>query len=189
MKHAVEAICMALGLIVQGGCYESQLPLGPSGQTAVDEKLVGGWLQVPDDQNADNPVRLAVIKFNQHEYFAVWRWKKGPDCIVTRAYCTPVDGVNFLNVQNIKDPEAQQREFIFFKYAFSDEGQLILEAVSQKPLLKDRKFDSSEQFRQFVKQHLDDKDLLMKPVRFKRCDQVALDVAIAEKKTAEKKAD
>jgi len=192
MKHAVEAACITLGLVFLGGCYESPLPLGPSGQTAVDEKLIGGWLQVPDRKNAgnaDNPVRLAVIKFNQHEYFAVWRWKKGPDCIVTRAYCTPVDGVNFINVQNIKDPEAGQREFIFFKYAFSDDGQLVLEAISQKPLLKDRKFDSSEQFRQFVKRHLDDKNLLMKPVRFKRSDQVTLDVAITEKKTAEKKAD
>jgi len=92
--------------------------------------------------------------------------------------------VNFINVQNIKDPEAGQREFIFFKYAFSDVGQLVLEAISQKPLLKDRKFSSSEQFRQFVKKHLGNKNLLMKPVRFKRSDQVTLDVAIAGRSPA-----
>ena len=52
MRRPAQAFCIVLGLTILGGCYESTVPLGECGQKAIDDKLVGGWVQVTDGETS-----------------------------------------------------------------------------------------------------------------------------------------
>ena len=104
------------------GCYESKVPMASSDDSVIDESLVGQWKEL--SESAGISADMTVLKFNHNEYYA--RYGDGKSIIHCRAYIVIVDGQAFINAQNIKDSDDNQRTFVFFRYSLADDGFLTL---------------------------------------------------------------
>ena len=182
MRVCALALVSALILCVPG-CYVSGVPLASSEESAIDPALLGGWIEVlgPDEETGEReelPTLLRIGKFNDHEYLACWQRAAGLDSTVARAYSVAVGDARILNVQVVGRDEPHAA-FMFFKYAFPDKGRLVLQMMNGgSPLLKDRKFETPEEFRAFIKKHLADETLFGEPAEFRRAEGLKVRVTI-----------
>jgi hypothetical protein len=163
MRHAIGAVGLGLVFAVMGGCYTSKVPLGDSHESKIEPKLLGDWTGQMDSDT----VRVVVRQFDDHEYYISFAFNDKPAAL-TRAYSVTVGGVPFMNMQNIGAVDENDRIFIFARYEVTPDGELVVRLLNKDPLLGDRQFESSEAFRQFVKEHLDEEQLYTKPVHLKR---------------------
>ncbi|NQT39962.1 MAG: hypothetical protein HQ581_20885 [Planctomycetes bacterium] len=171
MNRAIAGLCLAAATMTLAGCYESKVPLAPSDKSTIDSRLLGCWKSAGGKH--DEVWNLIVLKYSDREYLVSWAEDgKDSEAIVTRAYSSRVGDAHIMNVQNIMDEEDDQRTFIFFRYSFSKDGRLIVRPISEKPLLEDREFESSEKFRELVAKNIDNKKLYMEEtVEFTRCKE------------------
>ncbi len=171
MNRVIAGLCLALGTVTLAGCYESKVPLASSDKSTIDSRLLGSWKSAGGKH--DEVWNLIVLKYSDREYLVSWAEDgKDSEAIVTRAYSSRVGDAHIMNVQNIMDEEKDYRTYVFFRYTFSQEGRLIVRPISEKPLLKGRKFATSEKFREFVAKNLDNKALYMEEtVEFTRREE------------------
>lgn len=195
MRQCALALVSALILCVPG-CYGSDVPLASSEKSTIEPELLGNWFHVvePTDDQAESfipekPTRdqvesfahvtstgaraklfvlLKIMKFNDHEYFACWQEPDDTSLLPVRAYSVTVGETKILNVKSIR-ADVEETVFWFFKYEVTDKGRLVLQMMNGgSPLLKGKKFKTSEEFMAFVKEHLTDETLFGKPVEFTR---------------------
>lgn len=174
MGRILTAVGLGLSVAVLGGCYESKVPLGDSHESKIEPELLGDWSGQVVTKGGDvsvrsEPVRVVVRRLNEHEYFISFAFG-GKPAALTRAYSVEIDGVRFMNFQNIDAVEEKERVFVFARYELTEDGEVVVRFVNKKPLLEGRRFESSDAFRKFVKEHLDDEELYTPSTRLKRVE-------------------
>lgn len=168
MKRLSLLLALTVGFLMVGGCFLSDFPLEDSSQSQVSAGMVGDWVQVDNDK----PLWLVMKKFNEHEYLTAWG-RLGQRATFARAFSSEIDGVDVMNVQDI---QGERRVSMFYKYMLTDNDQLIIYLIKNKPLFEDQKFDTPEQLRAFVTAHIHDEAMYGKPITFQRHEGLKMQI-------------
>ena len=156
-------VLTALGLALLLGCpYESDVPLDPARALPVDERLLGRWEAAPDPSE-EEPLGFRMLKFSDTELLAAFR--KDDETAHLRLFVVEVAGKPILCAQWVDDP-VREREWLFFGYDFSDDGDLAVRPVSDKVIKE--KFTDPAALQAHLAEHIDDPELLEEPMRFVR---------------------
>ncbi|MFB3132933.1 MAG: hypothetical protein ACE10K_10475 [Rhodothermales bacterium] len=156
MKRYRAAHFVLVLFFVLCGCLESEVPLSSSDQSIIDPRLIGRWELIETEED-EGPAGMLVLQFNDHEYYVEYYYERDdgtvefPDTLRFRAYTTPIDGALFANLQCIG---CDERTFIFYRYAVSEDGLLTVRAVEEE-LFKSATVETSEALYAFVKENLD----------------------------------
>ena len=170
MKKRLLIIGAILFLLWTVGCYESKIPLSTNISSKIDPKLVNYWSSVPKQEN-DTKYKLAIFKFNENEYLISWRENQN-ETVITRGYITNIDNIKIMNIQNIETLDKIDRTYLFFKYSIDDKGILKAQILSdENVLLKDKTFNSPEEFRTFIKKNIKHKKLFGELIEFKPIEE------------------
>jgi hypothetical protein len=155
------------------GCYESKYPLSSADTSRIDERLLKGWVEQPQNPG-DKPYRVEICRFSEKEYFVAFSNDNGT-ATIARAFTTMINNVPVLNMQGIESADPKDRTFVFFKYDFAPDGTLQTWMISSdSPLLDKRAFPSRAAFGAYIKKHIHDKRLFGEMQRFKPVDGMHL---------------
>jgi len=109
------------------GCpYESAVPLGSP--EALDPRLLGAWRCAGDP--GDPPASVRFLRFDERQYYVDMEGD-GEEVLRVRAYPARVAGLLILNVQELKEGEADP-PYSFLRYA-TEGAALRLEAMRAEP--------------------------------------------------------
>ncbi len=172
-KIAFVLIFLILNTFISG-CYESELPLSkPSSK--VDLRLINSWVSIPGDKN-DGEILLVFRKFNENEYLIAW--KEGNDeTLITRGFVTRVRNTDIINVQNINSLEKKERTYLFFRYNFKEDGNLVVSIISDDfPGLNNRKFKTSKALKKFVRKNMSKKGFFGEEIAFKVTKEIGIEI-------------
>jgi len=139
-----------LVLLLAACPYSSVWTLGDPAQAPMDSALVGDWNA--QDPESKQVVTITFLPYNAHELVAFSRDADDPHGKVEsyRAFVTVIDGVNFLNMQELGAQAA--RDWTYASYRI-DGKNLSLRFVDDS-LFGSRTFDSSEALREFIRRNL-----------------------------------
>lgn len=168
------------------GCYESEVPLSETPSLKVDNRLIGSWISIPGDSN-EKTIELLLHKFNENEYLAAWKEGDYDEVVLARGFTTRIKNINIINLQGIESIEANKRTFIFIKYGFNDQGNLITNLISDDyPGLKGNKFKTSEAFNKFVGNNISQEGFFSKIIEFKTANEISFSFSHARNNTDKK---
>ncbi len=169
MKVHLRLCLVLLTAFLLGACYESRVPLASSKDSTIDQNLIGKWrgkLKRAVIQD-EVPAELLILQFNHNEYYVKYQVGKSGkvDHHNLRAYIVMVDGVPFINVQNLDSLKEDERTFIFFRYSVSEDSVLTLKMVSDSFVKTN--FRTSDKLYKFIEKNLNNEKLYEKPIQFK----------------------
>ncbi len=139
-----------LALLLAACPYSSEWTLGDPAKAPMDSALVGEWNA--RDPESKQVVTITFLPYNTHELVAFSRDADDPHGKVDsyRAFVTVIDGVSFLNMQELGAQAA--REWSYASYRI--EGKTLSLRFVDDGLFGSRTFDSSEAFREFIRKNL-----------------------------------
>ena len=116
-------------------------------------------------------------KFNENEYLVAWKEGDDDDTVITRGFTTKINNTNIINLQGIKSLEKKDRTYIFSKYDFNEKGNLVVNILSDDyAKLKDKKFESSKEFQDFVQKNIVEKGLFGDRIEFKPTNEISVEI-------------
>lgn len=156
------------------GCYMSKLPLSESPSSKIDTRLIKSWRSIPKN-NKEKKILLVLWKFSEYEYLIAW--KEQNDKILARGFMTKISDANIINLQDIKSLEQNERAYVFFKYNFNTKGNLVVSLLSEDYVnLKDKEFESSKEFREFVQKNLANDGLFDDRIEFEPTNKIGFEI-------------
>lgn len=168
MRPQDAAGLVLFSLSVLCGCEGARVPLASSEGAPMDLRLIGRW-EATGLEDGEDPQRLLVLQFNEHEYYLEYIAEDSdesldlPDTLRFRAYTTPIERALFANVQCI---DCEDRLFLLFRYALSEDGRLTVNVVSEDVYETD--FEASEALYAFIRENKDREALYEQTVTFRR---------------------
>ena len=176
MKKPNLIYLLLIPILIFCRCYESEVPLSKSPSSKVDTKLIRSWVSIPND-NQEKAISLLLRKFNENEYLAVWRQGEDNETVIARGFSTKIKNTNIMNLQNIESLEEDDRTYVFARYDFSENGNLIVNILSDKfNDLKEKEFNSSKDFYKFIKKNISHKGLFEEPITFKPAEDIRIEI-------------
>jgi hypothetical protein len=164
------------------GCYESQFPLSSSDTSRIDERLVKSWIQQTSQKN-DDPYRVVIRKFNEHEYVVAFSDMQDKEAQLVRAFTTMIDSAAVINLQGINSLAPKDRTFLFFKYVITPQGNLRVWMIDKEsPLLRGRTFAAQAELYAFIKKNIHNDTLYREAWEFKPAEGIKLEMSCAETK-------
>lgn len=165
-------------LLLLVGCYESEVPMAQSGQTKINQQMLGDWQFTGGTGHNGQEIKgldllIKIRKFNDHDYFVEWyEEESGPGSKRShtywfRAYAVLVDGISFMNGQFIKQMEKADRRFTYCRYSLSEAGILTLHTLNHD-MLSDQKLDTSKALYAFIRKNVNDDKLYTATIHLKR---------------------
>ncbi|MCK5683748.1 hypothetical protein KAJ27_06490 [bacterium] len=143
-------------LLMQGCPYASTISLEVPGNSTINQALLGEWEY--NQEGIDGIGTLKIYKFNEREYLLEASEKD--ETVFCRVFETLIEGVSFLNIQQI-GPGNEENEFVFTKY-YIQFDKLYLVTLEDN-VLKEQ-FNTSTEFMEFVKSHIDNPELFGKVI-------------------------
>lgn len=132
------------------GCpYESDFPLIPAGEAVIDSALIGEW--EPEEEQDELPGVMSILPFNERELVMVGRERGKEDVGLLRAICSAVDGELFLSVQEVSSKGPKRWALVNYRVV----GDRLFMRIVDEALFSKR-FESSVDLRDFVRDHLSD---------------------------------
>ncbi len=163
----INVLALLFVCIFIAGCYESTVPLSSPKTSKIDKKLVNYWRSIPEEKDEKN-ILLAIFKINENEFLLNWQEGNDGNTIMARGFITKINNTNIINVQNIASLKKNERTYFFFKYTMNNLGNLRVQILSDdSPLLKNKKFKSSEKFYNFIKENISNDKLFGRIIKFK----------------------
>ena len=176
MKKLNFAFLVLIPILFLSGCYESKVSLSKSPSSKVDTRLVRSWISIPND-NKKKAIPLLLRKFNEDEYLAAWKEGEDDGAVIARGFTTKINNTNIINLQNIESLKENDRTYVFFKYDFNEEGNLVVNILSDDYAnLKGKKFKSSKEFSDFVQKNISQKGLFGDSIEFKPTKEVSFEI-------------
>jgi hypothetical protein len=164
------------------GCYESQFSLSSSDTSRIDERLVKSWIQQTSQKN-DDPYRVVIRKFNEHEYVVAFSDMQDKEAQLVRAFTTMIDSAAVINLQGINSLAPKDRTFLFFKYVITPQGNLRVWMIDKEsPLLRGRTFAAQAELYAFIKKNVHNDTLYREAWEFKPAEGIKLEMSSAETK-------
>jgi len=153
-KFFGKCIFLATIVLLLPGCpYYSEVPISRSEVAHIDKGLVRNWLYKNTDQKESGIVTISPFNASELLIIILDKGKCAHDFY--RAFVSVVDGVKFLNVQEIK-PSNEKRSWVLVNYWISS-GELTIRIVEDK-LFKD-KIASSSALMDFLTSNVKNRDL------------------------------
>jgi hypothetical protein len=145
----------ALFLVFLAGCpFETRVPLAEPAPGSIDSRLVGFWSGI-NTKDGDS-LEVVIMPFNDAEYYIEVRDGDGPPERY-RAYAIAVAGEYVLQINEIGPGEASDG-YVFARYAFTDERDLMVQFVGEKIVPKELETDPAGLF-EFLSGHMGDAEL------------------------------
>ena len=111
------------------------------------------------------------------EYFISWKEGANKETIMARGFISDIANVKILNIQNIKTIDNNDRTYLFFHYIIDEKGILTAKILSnENPLLKNKEFNTPEEFQSFIKKNIKNKELFSDPIEFKPTDKFDIEI-------------
>lgn len=132
-------LLLLLGPLFLACPYDSAVPLPHDRALPIDTALIGRW-QAPQDDNR-TPIDLDIFAFSATDYFVEFR-DQGGQVSRLRAFAVKVGTMPLLCTQAIDELELD-REWLFFAYQLTPEGELVVRAVSAD-IVKDKTDDGTK---------------------------------------------
>ncbi|MGE5237254.1 MAG: hypothetical protein ACM3ON_00440 [Chloroflexota bacterium] len=162
-RRLLLSVAGILQILLCGCPLSSTLPLGPSIDAPMDSRILGKWVFIEDAGDSKEAAVLSILPFNEHEYYAE-AVERGRTTDRYRAYLTLIEGVPFLNVQEIRE-EPAKRTFMFVKVSVSEDALGL--AVVEDTLAKEKPLTSDE-LRQLIREHIENPSLYDTPMKFRK---------------------
>jgi hypothetical protein len=89
---------MLAAAVLATSCYQSQTPLDPTPQVAVDARLLGVWRCVGPDPS-DDAITIRVAAAGSRSYAVTWEESGKAAADHYEAYASAITGSTFLNVR------------------------------------------------------------------------------------------
>jgi hypothetical protein len=154
MRIQSVAFLVLISILFLCGCYESEVPLSKNPSSKVDPRLIGSWIRIPKNDN-EKGISLLLINFNDNEYLIAWKEDGDNETVIARGFNTKIYNTNIINLQNIVPIDKNDRTYVFSKYEFNAKGNLVVNIISDDFAdLKGKKFMSSKEFNDFIKQNI-----------------------------------
>jgi hypothetical protein len=126
----IAALVVAVSL---GGCYESESPLDPAPQAAVDSALIGTWRCLPLEGVQYIKPATVIVKATQDRRLDVSWQEDGSEAHFYRAYGSSARVPGLLNIQPLNDRGAVGK-WVFHRYSVLRPGVVQLQYASNKSL-------------------------------------------------------
>ena len=177
MRKPYNAFLALILVLFLFGCYESEVPLAQKTTFKVDQRLIGSWISIHED-NDEKGISLLLRKFNENEYLVAWRDGENSETVVARGFNTRVKNTNIMNLQDIEPLENNKRTYVFSRYDFNEKGNLVINILSGDYLdLNGKKFKSSKDFYSFVKKNISQKGLFGDSIEFKPAKEMRFGIS------------
>ena len=157
---------LIIGTVFLAGCEGAQVPLGDANDVPIDERLLGDWMALDDEQEA---TILTIWAFNDTEYYMEFMQDDDDeaadaDTMRIRAFSTEVKDYMFTNIQCINCDE-DEKEWYFYSYTFDSDGKLAVQGIENKHYRDAMaEMTRSKDVRKYVRAHLNDEDFLEEEV-------------------------
>lgn len=127
-RFAARSLLASLALL--GGCYESNVPLGPAERNAIDPELLGTWTCKREAEPAKGAT-LLVVAYDASRYYLEWRDPE--ETTRWAAHSSIVGGALLYNVRELK-PDGRATKWVFLRALTPADSQLRLALVKGEPL-------------------------------------------------------
>ena len=132
MFRSGKAIALVVALSASG-CYESDFPLEPAPQVAVDASLLGTWRCLPSDADPQEGPATVVVESARERVYSVTWLEEGQNPDHYQAYASSVRVPRLLNIQEVKEGVGSTT-WVFARYTLLRPHVLQLQLVSEKAL-------------------------------------------------------
>lgn len=185
MKKYTSLVLLSLLLLFVFGCYESEIPLSEP-TLKINPKLLNYWTGTFEAAGDTRLSKIGIFQFNEKEYLIFGTSKTiktmDPSCegytnsFLFRGFVTEIGDMKIMNLQNL----CEDRTYIFFKYNITDNGTLRIQMLSggaidsplyDNKLKTDKKFNTPEEFRNFIEENIKNKNLFCDVVEFKPAEE------------------
>jgi hypothetical protein len=182
MEKFIKLASLFLVCIFLSGCYASQIPLSNYKDSTIDDRIINRWVLVTE-RGVDYKIKLAVLRFNDNEYFICWKDTRINDTgyvtTLARGFTTEMGKINIMNVQFLSDTKKENEivPYFFFKYSFNEKGNLLINLLPEE-FFKDEKFETSKQLYEFIERNIDNRDLFDDdaPIEFEPADIFGIEI-------------
>lgn len=114
-------------LLVLAACGERKVPITDQPTRKVDARLIGNWI------SSDGTERIRIRQLNDSTYIISYF------ALLFRAYHSDIDGISFINIQELETPE---RNYIYMVYILSADGNKLYIRMVNEDVVPDATKDS-----------------------------------------------
>ena len=176
MKKLNYAFLLMITILLLSACYESKVSLLKSPSSQIDTGLIKSWKSIPND-NDGKTVSLAIWKFSETEYLIAWEEEGESEKVLARGFTSKIGNEKIINLQDIKSLEDDDRKYVFFKYEFNENGNLVVRILSDEyEKLKGKEFKSSREFHNFVQKNIAQEGLFGDKIEFKEANKIGFEI-------------
>ena len=135
VSRGARAAVALVALLCTGGCYESDIPLDPAPQFAVDPALLGTWRCLPFDADAQEQPATVVVESPRDRLYGITWQEEGKKADRYEAYASSVRVPRLLNFHELnKSPDS--KAWVFGRYTFLRPQVFQLQIVRDEALEK-----------------------------------------------------
>jgi hypothetical protein len=143
------ALLAVLTLALSGCPFTSPTPLSDPGTARPDPLLAGTWKTQDPETGEWN--ELSILPFNEHEMVGFAPDRNGGKTDAFRVFSTVIAGESFLNFQELG---GKDEGWYYARYQI--DGERLRLKIVDDGLFEKRRFSSSADLREFIRQHLSD---------------------------------
>jgi hypothetical protein len=122
-------ICLA----VLGGCFQSTVPLGPPGKSALDPRLLGVWQCASKNLDANETMTATVMRFDEQQYLLELKDSTDPKIEHYRFFPSKIGANTLWNAQELST-DIQAKNWVFVRIAFGDSDSAKVSEVSDEAI-------------------------------------------------------
>ena len=137
-----------LAVAIMAGCLETETPLGPVENAAVDARFVGEWTTGGEGDR----IELTVRNFNGREYYIEER-TAGKDTVRYEGYIVAVKDASFVHVRMLEDDGTVRKNHVILRVDRVDDAKVNLRQLNEA-FFTDKPHDTTAKLRAIVEQNL-----------------------------------
>ncbi len=157
-----------IGTVFIAGCEGALVPLSDANDVPIDERLLGEWMALDDEQEASI---ITIWAFNDTEYYMEWKEEDedeeaAADTMRIRAFSTELKDYMFTNIRCI-NCEEDETEWFFYRYAFEGDDRLAVQGIRNRHYRDAMsEMTRSKDVRKYVRAHLNDEDFMEEDIAY-----------------------
>ena len=145
--------------IVLTGCEGALAPMGSSDEVKLDERLLGTWIGVGD--NEDDVTVMTISAINDFEYAITYReeGEEEDETLSLRAFTSLVGGIQFANITclSCEEDTEDEEDWLFFAFELESNDALVATAINNDVYNEGlSELTETDQVRAYILSHLND---------------------------------
>jgi hypothetical protein len=142
-------LATVLAAVMAGGCLETETPLAPPQQGAVEAKLVGNWELKEGDKSTD----IIVRNFDGHQlYVELHDPDKSPERYAVQV--TPLKGGSFAQIRALTDDGTLEQKYVIMRADLAGDDKVNLRHLNGE-FFDDKPHDTPQKLRALLEANID----------------------------------